>query len=165
MKLMKVISVLVLAIAIAACRHSLAVMPDDFTILTGPEWRGNLTYLDYGTKKKVSIPSNLTVLQSPSDPDSYTFEYFYPDEPKANDQEVIEVSRDGLMIDGETVVERSTAGGVLRIVTEKTGEDDDRKALFRFTYLISPASFSLKKEVRFDGERNFLERNEYRWSR
>ncbi len=142
------------------------VRAEDLRRLTGAQWTGELTYLDYRSNKKVSIPSNLTVTQSAGDELSWVFEYQYPDEPKANKKQTVTVSKDGNVIDGETVIERTSLdGGTLRIVTEQSGKDNNKDALFRFTYLLGPSSFSLKKEVRPAGTAEFFERNEYFWKR
>lgn len=122
--------------------------------------------MDYRTNKKVSIPSNLSVRQSSEDKLSWAFEYQYPDEPKANNKDIVTISKDGRTIDGETVIERTNlSGNVLKIVTEKSGSDNDKKAMFRYTYLIGSKSFTIKKEVRYEGATEFLERNQYLWKR
>ncbi|MBC7795499.1 MAG: hypothetical protein H7Z37_01340 [Pyrinomonadaceae bacterium] len=140
------------------------VKAKDLQQLTGKQWRGNLTYLDYGKNEKVSIPSNLTVTRSTVNNLSWIFDYQYPDEPKANNKETIVISKDGKIIDDETVIERtSQTDGTLKIVTEKSGTDNDKKATFRFTYLINKTSFSIKKEVKLDDAKEFFERNEYSW--
>ena len=138
----------------------------DLQILMGAQWIGTLTYLDYSRNKPVSIPSKLTVTQSKGDKLSWVFEYQYPDEPKANSEETVTISKDGKTIGGETVVERTKlAGNTLRIVTEKNGMDDNKKSLFRHTYLINANNFSIRKEVRFEGTAEFFERNQYSWRR
>jgi len=53
----------------------------------------------------------------------------------------------------------------LTFVTVKSGMDNNKKALFRFTYMISPKSFSIKKEVRYEVMQEYLERNQYNWKR
>lgn len=142
------------------------VTSDDLQRLTGAQWTGQLTYLDYRSNKKISIRSNLKVTQSAVDKLSWVFAYQYPDEPKADSNDTITISADGKMIDGEQVVERSVlAGNTLKIVTEKTGTDNDKKAIFRFTYLLNPTSFSIKKEVRHEGSTELFERNQYSWQR
>ncbi|HEX7177685.1 MAG TPA: hypothetical protein VF240_20670 [Pyrinomonadaceae bacterium] len=142
------------------------VRAEDLRPLTGAQWTGSLTYLDYRANKKVSIPSNLTVTQLAGDEMSWVFEYQYPDEPKANSKQTVTLSKDGTVIDGETVIERTSLDGrMLRIVTEQTGKDNDKDALFRYTYLLGPSSFSLKKEVRPEGVAEFFERNQYSWKR
>lgn len=142
------------------------VRPEDLRRLTGARWTGTLTYTDYSSNRRVSIPSNLTVTGRDGDSTSWVFEYEYPEEPKANGKREVMLGRDGATLDGETVVERtSLEGGLLRVVTEKRGDDDERAALFRFTYLIGASSFSVRKEVRHDGADQFFERNVYSWGR
>lgn len=140
--------------------------PEDLRRLTGARWAGTLTYTDYSSNRRVSIPSNLIVTERDGDATSWVFEYEYPKEPKANGKREVMLGRDGATLDGATVVERtSLGGGLLRVVTEKRGRDDDRAALIRYTYLIGAASFSVRKEVRRDGAEPFFERNVYSWSR
>ena len=76
------------------------------------------------------------------------------------------LSKDGTTIDGERVIERTNlAGKTLKIVTEKNGPDNDKKALFRFTYLLSKTNFSIKKEVKDEDATEFFVRNEFSWKR
>jgi hypothetical protein len=142
------------------------VSVEDLRRLTGARWTGALVYLDYGSNKEVSIRSNLTVSELPGDTSSWVFEYEYPDEPKADGKQTIKLGRGGTLIRDETVVERSSPdGGTLKIVTERRGKDNDKDALFRFTYLIGVSSLSIKKEVRPEGAAEFFERNRYSWKR
>lgn len=165
-------NILISVLLIASSFHGLAAAPaakikiDDFQRLAGAQWTGTLTYLDYGKNKKVSIPSRLAVTRSGTDRQSWVFEYQYPDEPQANSKQIVAIGKDGKTIGDAKVVERTTlADKTLKIVTEKAGTDDDKPALFRFTYLLSAKSFSLKKEVRYEGAGEFFERNEYSWKR
>jgi hypothetical protein len=142
------------------------VRPEDLRRLTGARWSGMLTYTDYTSNRRVSIPSNLTVTEQVGDGTSWVFEYEYPKEPKANGERALTLADGGTTLDGETVVERTSRDhGLLRIVTEKRGTDDDKPALFRFTYVIGASSFSVRKDVRPDGADEFFERNVYSWSR
>ena len=147
------------------CAQTPVVMPEDFSLLTGGRWTGTLVYLDYGSNKETSIPSHLTVTKSPGENLTWIFEYEYPREPKANSKEKVKLTTDGTSINDEKVVARETLGGVLRLVTERRGKDNDRDALIRYTYLIGQSSFSIKKEVRPDGSSRFFERNRYTWQR
>ncbi len=139
---------------------------DDVQILLGAQWTGTLTYLDYRSKKNVSISANLTVKPNGDDKWSWVFEYQYPDEPQANSSEIVRLSKDGRSLNDEVVSERtSLPDNTLRFVTQKKGEDNHRSASFRYTYLLNAKSFSIKKEVRYDDENQFFERNEYHWKR
>lgn len=139
---------------------------EDLRPLTGDRWVGALVYRDYRSNKETSIPSNLKVTQTAEKSLTWTFEYEYPNEPKANSKENVTLSEDGTSIDDEKIVERENlAGGVLRLVTERRGKDNNQDALIRHTYLIGKSSFSIKKEVRPDGSNEFFERNRYTWRR
>lgn len=138
----------------------------DLQILAGAQWNGTLTYLDYRSKKKVSIPANLTVKPNGEDKWSWVFEYQYPDEPQANSREIVRLSKDGNSLNDEVVLERTNLpDGTVRFVTEKKGQDNDRSAIFRFTYSLNAKSFSIRKEVRYENETQFFERNGYDWKR
>jgi len=142
------------------------IEPADLQRLSGAPWKGSLTYLDYTSKKPVSIASTLVVTRADADGRSWRFDYQYPDEPKANSASSVTIAGDGSAIDGERVTERSVlADGIVRIVTEKSGQDDRRPAMFRFTYLIGDSSFSRRKEVKFEGTADYFERHTYSWTR
>ena len=138
----------------------------DLQILAGAQWTGTLTYLDYRSKKKVSIPANLTVKPNGEDKWSWVFEYQYPDEPQANSREIVRLSKDGSSLNDEVVLERiNLPDNTVRFVTEKKGEDNNRSATFRYTYTLNAKSFSIRKEVRYENENQFFERNGYDWKR
>jgi hypothetical protein len=142
------------------------VSPQDLRKLSGARWTGTLTYLDYRSNKKVSIPSSLTVTQAAGDENAWVFEYEYPDEPKANGKQTLKLEEEGRVFDGETVSERTGLdGGGFRLVTVKRGRDNDKDALFRFTYTLDGGTFSVKKEVKPEGAAEFFERNLYSWKR
>lgn len=142
------------------------VKPGDLKPLLGTKWTGNLTYLDYSSNKKVSIKSNLTVTKSAESTSIWIFDFEYPEEPKANEKVEVEISKDGKMFDGEQVIEKiKLPNATLKIVTVKNGEDNNKLAIFRHTYLINKQSFSIKKEVQYEGSNEFFERNKYSWKR
>jgi hypothetical protein len=142
------------------------VSAEDLRLLTGARWTGTLTYLDYRSNKPVSIPSNLTVTQAAGDESAWVFEYEYPEEPKANGKQTLKIEEGGTVFDGETVVERTSLdSGGFRLVTVKRGRDNEKEALFRFTYTLDRSTFSIKKEVRPEGATEFFERNRFSWKR
>src|SRR5690349_753354 len=145
--------VLVMCVTLSSSFHASAQTPrfsaEDFRRLTETHWTGERVYLDYGPNSEGSIRRNLTVTETPGDGQSWVFEYEYPVEPKANGKETVTLGDGGASLDGEEVVERTSLdGGVLRVVTERRGKDNDRDALIRHTYLIGESTFSIKKEVR-----------------
>lgn len=153
------------ALTSASIGQNAKVSTSDLKMLEGSEWVGSLTYLDYSSNKKTSIKSNLKITRG-SGKRSWRFEYIYPDEPKANSGSDIALSKDGRKVGDKTVIERIRLDdGSIRIVATQQGTDNDRTALFKFTYLIGPKSFSLRKEVQVEGSGLFFERNTYSWSR
>jgi hypothetical protein len=158
---------LTLASAIYAAGQTATIGTDDLKILEGPKWTGTLTYLDYRSNKKTSIKSNVTVSQAKDQSGVWTFDYEYPDEPKANGASNMSLTDGGKMFNGQKVIERSVIADAtsLRIVTTKNGTDNDKPAVFRFTYSVTPTSFRIKKEVQLDGSAEWFERNEYIWTR
>ena len=166
MNILASIMLIALSFAGQVATQTPKVQAEDLRRLAGAEWTGTLTYLDYRANKKVSILSNLTVSQSVGDTLSWVFEYKYPDEPKANSKRTVTINDVGTVFNGETVLERTSLDdGTLKIVTEQTGSDNDRRALFRYTYLLGPSNFSITKEVRVEGATEFFERNQYSWKR
>lgn len=166
MKQFLFISILVFSFSVSGFGQTAKIKVSDLLILTGKQWSGTLSYLDYGTNKKISIPSNLTVTRSKNNKSSWIFDYRYPKEPKADSAETVTVSKDGKILDGEAVVERTILPDkTLKIVTEKNGTDNNKNAVFRYTYMLNKSNFSIKKEVRYEGAAEFFGRNEYIWKR
>jgi hypothetical protein len=166
---MKPFTILLFAIfaLVGSTRAQTAKMSSsDLRPLEGIAWTGELSYLEYGSKKSVSIKSNVVVNRDSADKLKWKFAFSYPHEPNANREEIVVLTCDGKAFDGENVTERKKLkDGTLLIVTSSPGKDDDRDAIFRHTYTIGRNTFSIRKDVRFVGESEFFERNTYRWSR
>ncbi len=141
------------------------ITTDDLSLLTGKKWTGKLTYLDYSSKDLVSIPAEVTVLNT-EDSDAFIFINEYPDEPKANNTDTVRIEENGKKFGNETVTERITeTGGILKIITSEDGMDNDKPAVIRHTYIISRTGYTIIKDVRYEGESNFINRNTYLFER
>lgn len=142
------------------------VLPADLDLISGQPWTGALTYLDYTSSKPTTIPCTMIIARIP-DPDlAWEMRIGYPDEPHANSSNVLRIGAAGTTLDNETVLERTTMrDGAIRLVTKTTGTDADRKATFKFIYVLSPNSCSIQKLVCPEGESVFFERHIYRWVR
>jgi hypothetical protein len=141
------------------------ITTDELNILTGKKWTGKLTYLDYSSKELVSIPAEVTVLNT-QDPDAFIFIKEYPDEPKANSTDTVRIEENGKKFDNETVTEKISDGeSSLKIVTEAEGMDDEKTALIRHTYFISNTKYTIQKDVNFGDGNNFLKRHIYEFER
>lgn len=140
-----------------------SVSQKDLKVLEGGTWVGTLVYLDYGSGKKTEIKSNLNVAKKSDG--VWTFEYVYPDEPKANGSSEVALADSGKTFNGQTVTSKKSRDGTLQIITTKDGDDNGKKAAFRYTYTITPKAFSIRKEVQYVGGSEWFERNTYSWTR
>lgn len=158
---MKFLTVLLFPVFLAV-----SVSVKDFKPAFG-KWKGTLTYLDYTSGKPYTMPCNITLSPVNANPQQLVLAYEYPDEPKANGNDTLVISRDGKMIDDEMVVVKEKKAGLLRVITEKSGVDgnENRKALIRHIFETGKKSFSIRKEVKFEGEEKWILRNEYKMAR
>lgn len=156
-------SILLIAIAFA---FTTSVSVKDFKPAYG-KWTGTITYLDYSSGKPFTMPANVTISKNKKETNQLIFAFEYPNEPKANGNDTLIISADGMMIDDENVVSKESKDGTLQIISEKNGVDgnDDKKALIRHIYTISKKFFIKRKEVKFEGEDKFIMRNEFKMSR
>jgi len=158
---MKFITLLLFSVFIAV-----TVSVKDFKPAYG-KWNGTLTYLDYTSGKPYTMPCNITLSPVNENTQQLVLAYEYPDEPKANGNDTLVISRDGKMIDDEMVLVKEKKRSLLRVITQKTGVDgnENRKAVIRHIYTLGKKSFSIRKEVKFEGEEKWILRNEYYMAR
>lgn len=131
------------------------------------KWKGTLTYLDYTSGKPYTMPANITIKAGEDNSRKLIFIYEYPDEPKANETDTIAISNSGEMLDGAMVQSKKKSKGMLEIITDENGKDgnDNKKAVIRHVYSIGKKIFSIRKEVKFEGEEKWILRNEYKMKR
>lgn len=131
------------------------------------KWSGTLTYLDYTSGKPFTMPCNITITKDKTNSHQVVFAFEYPNEPKANGMDTLTINVDGTMIDDTKMISKENKNGILEIIAEKSGVDgnDNRKAMIRYVYNISKKLFIKRKEIKFEGDSNFIMRNEFRMSR
>jgi hypothetical protein len=124
-------------------------------------WEGNLTYLDYSTGKPFTILANV-IISTTNDKKGYIMAYEYPKEPHANSRDTTYMN--GKLFGREMIIEfKKNADGGFKFITEIDGEDgnDHKKATLRHTYILKAKTYSVVKDVRFDGTNRWIKRNEY----
>lgn len=134
---------------------------------TEGDWKGTLTYLDYTSGKPFTMPVKLNISRTGKPEPIWLLTVEFPDEPRANGKDSFQISHDGRYFKGAPVASVEKKNGAYYIVTTLEGRDgnEDRKAWFRFTYEISRRRLIWRKEVRFEEEDDFFQRNEYRFTR
>lgn len=136
----------------------------DFEIILG-DWTGSLTYIDYSSNEPYTMPANLTVKQD-KNKNILSLNFKYPNEPNANSNGQITISKKGDKINKEIVVsKRELSNEQLEIITEYNGKDNKRKALIRNKYILGSKQFVIRKEVKFENSNEWMMRNEFSFER
>ena len=140
------------------------VTMDDLNRLQGDNWQGTLSYLNYGSDKRSTIPVKATI--KVLDKNGLLYAIQYPGEEQYNVKERLKLSSDGTRIDGYSITNREQAAdGTLVLTTEGKGRDDNRPAQIQIIYSVAADRFSIRKNVRFTNEEAYLNRNEYSFLR
>ena len=92
----------------------------------------------------------------------YIMGYEYPKEPQANSKDTT-YEVDQFFGKDKIVDFKKESNGDFRLVTEIMGEDgnDNKKAILRHTYLLRSTTYSIIKDVKFEGSDSWIKRNEY----
>ena len=124
-------------------------------------WEGKLTYLDYSSGKPFTMLANMKISLT-ENKSGYIMGYEYPKEPQANSKDTTYVV-DQFWGKDKIVDFKKESNGDFRLVTEIMGEDgnDNKKAILRHTYLLKSTTYSIIKEVKFEGSDKWIKRNEY----
>jgi len=136
----------------------------DFKPLFG-SWSGTLTYINYSDGTPFSMPVGLSIVQT-EETNNFTFYFSFPDEPQANSEEIVSISGDGTLLNGEPVIsKRLLEDGNLEVVTESMGRDANKPATIRHTYIIGGDVFVTREDVQFVGQEEWLNRNEFNFKK
>ncbi|MEN9349120.1 MAG: hypothetical protein RL372_98 [Bacteroidota bacterium] len=124
-------------------------------------WEGKLTYLDYSTGKPYTMSANIKISLT-ENKNGYIMEYDYPKEPQANSKDTTFIN-DNLFGKDKIIEFKKASDSGFTLVTEIAGEDgnDYKKAKLRHTYLLNNNTFSIVKDVKFEGTDKWVKRNEY----
>ena len=125
------------------------------------DWEGKLTYLDYTSGKPYTMAANIKINLT-EDNNGYIMSFEYPKEPHANAKDTTYILNN-LFGNEKIVAFKNDKSGDFSLVTEKNGIDgnDHQKAILRHSYLLSANTYSIVKEVKFDGTDKWIKRHEY----
>ncbi|WP_409432060.1 hypothetical protein ACJ3XI_07510 [Litorimonas sp. RW-G-Af-16] len=161
----------VFAVGLQACTPAVeysaegpTVSLSDLAVLTGDDWVGSLTYLDYSSGEMAEIATKVSIQAPESRQITYTISY--PDEPWEDGTDTIKLSEDGRLVDGYVVIQSQTGeAGEVMFMTEHAGEDDNQPATIRMAYRVAPKEFQIRKDVKFEASEAFITRSTYAFSR
>lgn len=125
-------------------------------------WKGTLSYRDYSSDKRVSIPTHLELHRTAK---GVELLYTYPEEPQANSREVIRLRKGNTFFGKHKIVSFDRTSEGKKLVTTSLGSDNGKKATFFHTYQWSASHLSMRKDVQYIGETEKNFRNEYEFER
>jgi hypothetical protein len=128
-------------------------------------WEGKLTYLDYSSGKPYTMLANIKISLT-ADNMGYVMSYEYPKEPHANSKDTTFIV--GNYFGKDKIVKfKKHSDAEYKMTTEVDGNDgnENKKAVLRHTYLLKSNTFSVTKEVKFEGSDKWIKRNEYLFNR
>lgn len=134
------------------------------------QWNGSLTYLDYQTKKTVTLVTTLHGTQANPQELVLNFVYQEPGGAQVKGYDKLQLSADGtrLVWDGTPLeIHRKTRlpNQALELVIEGRGQDDNKNCLIKRTVVLGTRQFSVLKEVQYDAAGGFIVRNKYEFQR
>ncbi|MBS4065949.1 MAG: DoxX family protein [Chitinophagaceae bacterium] len=140
--------------------------PSELNHLQGT-WHGVLTYIDYTSGFPTNIETKVHSRKKDDEQNSrvWLLKYEYPKEPGANAEGQYELSKDGSMINGEKIVEKEQLkDGSLKIAFERRGKDgnDQKPCTIRTVIQLNVTDLVILKLVKFDGEQEYFQRNQYK---
>jgi len=124
-------------------------------------WEGKLTYLDYSTGKPYTMSANIKIGLT-ADKKGFIMGYEYPKEPQANSKDTTFIV--GNYFGKDKIIEfKKDSDGGYKMITEIDGNDgnDNKKAILRHTYILNSNTYSIIKDVKFEGTDKWIKRNEY----
>jgi hypothetical protein len=139
------------------------ISPNDFRAVFG-KWTGELTYSDYRTGVPIKIPVEIKVDETNS-VNTIIISYIYPKEPKANASDTLRIAADGKWLNDKNIISVKKENGLINILAERNGEDNNKFAVLRYNYSIGKNQFIIRKEVKYMNTDNFIFRNEYNFKR
>ncbi|MBC7937554.1 MAG: beta-lactamase family protein [Rhizobacter sp.] len=141
------------------------VSVNDFEPFRG-NWTGSLTYLDYSSGEPYTMPANITV-NLLKEQGTIVLIKSYPDEPNANVVDTLNISADGKKINDVPVQSvKYFKNGDTEIITLREGTDgnDHKPASIQVSYTAGNNHFTIRKEVKFKGQTQWLQRHEYKFT-
>lgn len=163
-KIKRCLTIIIVFLVATHCnaQMNLKTSVKEFAMLEG-NWQGTLTYLDYSSGKPYTMAADIDIKRIKKT-NKFIFSNSYPNEKSANSIDTITISEDGHFIDKELVKSsRKLANSDREIITEEPGKDgnDNKPATIRHTYTFGAATYKNRKDVRFEGATDWINRNEY----
>jgi hypothetical protein len=129
-------------------------------------WQGTLNYSGTMIRKPFVTTAELVVKQL-AKVNQFQFLHIYTKDPKENVADTITISKDGKKLNNGVIKsKRYTSEGDLEIITEVSGFDHDnnKPSIVRQTYRIGKKLYTYKKQVKLQGQEDWLDREDFNYS-
>lgn len=134
----------------------------DFETLNNTNWKGSLTYKDYGSGKQEKIPATLQItIENGKIKSSIQYDY----EPHKNHNEIVKIKKNGTYYGNEKVIKNVLEHGTRTIVTSYNGKDNGVKATFFNIHKFDRVLYSITKEVQLENTKERFVRNTYSFTK
>ncbi len=142
----------------------------DLSMANANDWKGTLTYLDYGTQQTVTLNTALRGQMNRADCLILKFDYQEPNKTHVFGTDTLIVAPNGthLRWDGTDFTVQAKQwfpDHLLRLVLEGPGQDNNHPVTIRKTVLLGTRQFAMRKQVRLEGDTAFVQRNAYKFTR
>ncbi|OUJ72933.1 hypothetical protein [Hymenobacter crusticola] len=142
----------------------------DLKPLLRADWQGALTYRDYQNQQLVTLATQLSATETT--PQVVTLNYVYrePNGKQVRGADQLRLQANGTQIEWDGLLmrvqqKRLLPRRVVQLVLVGEGTDNNQRATVRRTVLLAARQYSVRKEVRFQGDTTFLLRHEYQFQR
>ena len=142
----------------------------DLSLARASDWRGALTYRDYGTQKSVMLNTSLRGEMNSVNRLILRFDYEEPNKTHVFGSDTLTVAPDGAHVrwDGTDFAVKAKQwlpDQTLRLVLEGPGRDDNRPVTIRKTVVLNQHLLTIRKQVQFAADTAFIQRNSYHFTR
>src|SRR4051812_30882771 len=157
---------IILAIYFVTGQKRAATLSKEFKNLIGC-WQGTLNYSGTIIRKPYSTNAEVIVKRVGKSHRKFEFLHIYTKDPKDNAADTITISEDGRKLNNAMIKsKRYTPEEDLEVITEALGfdHDNDKAAIVKQTYTLGKGSYSYKKQVQLEGQADWLDRLEFKYT-
>lgn len=150
----------------AGAQKRITISTSELKNLTGC-WQGTLNYSGTIIRKPYSANADLNIKQIGN---TKSFELLHTYSPNISDRtyDTLNISTDNRKFEGAAIVTKNLKkNGTLIIITESKGFDHDnnQQALIRQTYTICKRKYTYTKQMKFNGQMEWIEREAFTYKR
>jgi hypothetical protein len=165
-RILSTLLIAVFAVQPVVARKPVTISAKDIKNIVGC-WNAKLDYSGTIVRKPYTTHALVAGSQL-GNANTFRLVYSYTANAADNTADTISISKDGRKLNGATIQsKRCTKGGAIEITTEAAGFDHDQnqKVLVRQLYTIGKRTYTYKKQVKLQGQTEWLDRQLFTYTR